>query len=92
MKNAQVDQARNLLEKGLKVNPESAQLLVLLSTTYLDSDIHRAEELLEEAESIDPDQEMVFLYRQVLELKKLEKPSRKKAPQQRSHKKTPKKK
>ncbi len=92
LENAQIDQARDLLEEGLKVNPEAAQLLVLLSSTYLDSDIQRAEQLLEEAEDIDPDQEMVLLYRQVLEMIKMEKPSRKIAPQQRSHKKSPKKK
>src|SRR5260221_6236328 len=92
VQNDQIEQARSLLEEGLEANPQSAHLLVLLSSTYMESDPEQAEELLEEAESIDPDMDLVLLYRQMLELRKLEKLSQKKAPQQRSHKKSPKKK
>ncbi|MFL5663962.1 MAG: tetratricopeptide repeat protein [Ktedonobacteraceae bacterium] len=92
VQNDQVNQARSLLKEGLEANPESAHLLVLLSSTYMDSDLQHAEELLNEAESIDPDMDIVVLYRQVLEMRKQEQLSRKKAPPQRSYKKSRKKK
>ena len=92
VQNDQIEQARSLIEEGLEANPQSAHLLVLLSSTYMDSDPEQAEELLEEAESIDPDMDLVVLYRQLLELRKLEQLSQKKAPQQHSHKKSSKKK
>jgi tetratricopeptide (TPR) repeat protein len=92
VQNDQIQQARSLIKEGLEANPQSAHLLVLLSSTYMDSDPEQAEELLEEAESIDPDMDLVVLYRQMIELRKLEQLSRKKAPQQHSHKKSPKKK
>ena len=60
-------EARTLLEQGLERDPESAPLLTLLASTYFDSDPERADELLSEAESIEPDSIMVQLYRQLLE-------------------------
>ena len=76
----QLSEAREVLEKGIRANPDSAQLLTMLASTYLDSDPDYAEELLEEAEEIDPDSEMVRLFRQMLTISKMEKRSRPKQP------------
>ena len=76
----QLSEAREILEEGLRANPDSTQLLTMLASTYLDSDPDYAEELLEEAEEIDPDSEMVQLFRQVLTISKMEKRSRQKQP------------
>ena len=51
----QLSEAREVLQQGLQANPDSAQLLTILASTYLDSDPDYAEEILEEAEEIDPD-------------------------------------
>jgi len=77
-KEGQLSEAREVLEQGLRANPDSAQLLTILASTYLDSDLDHAEELLEEAEEIDPDAEVVQLFRQVLDITKMEKRSRQK--------------
>ena len=74
----QLSEAREVLEQGLRANPDSAQLLTILASTYLDTDPAYAEELLEEAEEIDPDSEVVRLFRQVLNISKLEKRSQQK--------------
>jgi tetratricopeptide (TPR) repeat protein len=74
----QISEAREVLEQGIRANPDSAQLLTILASTYLDTDLVYAEELLEEAEEIDPDSEVVRLFRQVLNISKLEKRSQQK--------------
>jgi tetratricopeptide (TPR) repeat protein len=75
----QISEVRSLLKEGSEANPDSAHLLVLLASTYMETDIRHAEELLDEAEEIDPDLELVQLYRQMLNLLKEEQRSRKKA-------------
>lgn len=74
----QLTEAREVLQQGLQANPDSAQLLTILASTYLDSDPDYAEEILEEAEEIDPDSEVVALFRQVLNITKMEKRSQQK--------------
>jgi tetratricopeptide (TPR) repeat protein len=68
----QLSAVRSLLKEGREANPDSAHLLVLLASTYMETDIRHAEELLDEAEEIDPDLELVQLYRQMLNLLKSE--------------------
>lgn len=74
----QLSEAREVIEEGVRANPDSVQLLTMLASTYLDSDPDYAEELLEEAEEIDPDSEMVQMFRQMLTISKMEKRSRQK--------------
>ena len=62
-----VAESRAALERGLQAIPDSASLLVMLSTTYFTENPAQAEELLQKAESLDPDLEIVQMYRQVFE-------------------------
>jgi tetratricopeptide (TPR) repeat protein len=66
----EIPEARKVLQQGVQANPESAELLTLLSATYIDSDLRRAEELLEQAENLDPDMEIVQMYRQIINMRK----------------------
>ncbi len=59
-------EGRAMLEQGIKAVPNSAHLYVLLSATYINEDTRRAEELLDKAESLDPDSEFIPIYRSVL--------------------------
>lgn len=59
-------EARATLEQGIKAVPNSSHLYVLLSATYISEDTQRAEELLDKAESLDPDSEFIPIYRSVL--------------------------
>jgi tetratricopeptide (TPR) repeat protein len=70
IKSDRLDEARAVLNQGLKAIPNSAHLYVLLSATYLADDLHRAEELLEKAESLDPDMPIVQMFRQLLDAQK----------------------
>jgi len=65
VKDGRVVEARAAIERGLQVIPDSATLLVMLSTTYFTEDLHYAEELLEKAESRAPDMAIVLAYRQL---------------------------
>jgi Tfp pilus assembly protein PilF len=67
IRSGRILEARTLLEEGLAREPESAPLLTLLASTYFDSDYRRADELLSEAERIDPNSILVKLYRQIFE-------------------------
>jgi len=67
IRSGRVLEARTLLEEGLAREPESASLLTLLASTYFDSDARRADELLSEAERIEPNSLLVQLYRQLFE-------------------------
>ncbi len=67
IRSGRILEARTLLEEGLAREPESAPLLTLLASTYFDSDHRRADELLSEAERIEPDSLLVQLYRQIFE-------------------------
>jgi tetratricopeptide (TPR) repeat protein len=61
-------QARETLEQGLRVHPQSAHLRAILAAMLLGSGENRhAQELLEEAERINPDLEMVKTVRQVMD-------------------------
>lgn len=79
LQHGQLSAARSLLKEGRQANPGSAHLLVLLASTYMETDISHAEDLLDEAEEIEPDLEIIQLYRQMLNLRKEEQHSRKKA-------------
>ena len=71
MEHEQAIKAREALEEGLRVNPDSAQLLAFLALVVSESgDYHRAEELLDEAERLDPDLETVEMYRLLLNVTK----------------------
>jgi tetratricopeptide (TPR) repeat protein len=59
-------EARAILEQGIQAVPKSSHLYVLLSATYINEDTRRAEELLDKAESLDPDSEFIPIYRSVL--------------------------
>lgn len=70
IKSDRIDEARTVLEQGLKAVPDSAHLYVLLSATYIADDLGRSEELLEKAESLDPNMPIVQMYRQLLNAQK----------------------
>lgn len=60
-------ETRAILEQGLQALPDSAHLHVMLSTTYIGEDPHYAEELLEKAESLDPEMGVVLAYRELFD-------------------------
>src|SRR6266581_4353952 len=61
-------EARETLEQGLRTHPQSAHLRAILAAFLLDSgENRRAQVLLEEAERINPDLEMVKTVRQVMD-------------------------
>jgi len=61
-------EARETLEQGLRAHPQSAHLRAILAAFLLDSgENRRAQVLLEEAERINPDLEMVKTVRQVMD-------------------------
>ena len=61
-------EARETLEQGLRVHPQSAHLRAILAALLLDSgENRRAQVLLEEAERLNPDLEMVKTVRQVMD-------------------------
>ena len=66
IRSGRLAEARATLEQGIKAVPNSSHLYVLLSATYINEDPQRAEELLDKAESLDPDSEFIPLYRSVL--------------------------
>jgi tetratricopeptide (TPR) repeat protein len=66
IRSGQQAEARAVLEQGIQAVPKSSHLYVLLSATYISEDTRRAEELLDKAESLEPDSEFIPLYRSVL--------------------------
>ncbi len=70
IQSGRIDEARTVINQGLTVLPNSAHLYVLLSATYIGEDLGRSEELLEKAESLDPDMPLVQMYRQLLDTQK----------------------
>ncbi len=59
--------AREIVEQGLRVYPKSAHLRALLAALTFDSgDRRRAQTLLQEAERINPNLEMVKAVRKIL--------------------------
>jgi len=63
--------ALKILEQGVTENPFSVELMAEQSMIYIHKgNIRRAEELIEEAEEIEPEAEIVVVIRQVIELQK----------------------
>jgi tetratricopeptide (TPR) repeat protein len=74
MEHGQTALALEILEKGLRANPNSAQLRAFLALAVSESgDYHKAEELLDEAARLDPDLDMVEMYRLLLNVNKTRK-------------------
>jgi len=71
MEHGQTSKARLVLEEGVRINPGSAQLRAFLALAVSESgDYRRAEELLDEAELLDPELGMVEMYRLLLNVNK----------------------
>lgn len=67
MKQHKDAEARETLEEGLRVHPESAHLRAVLAALTFDiGDRRRAQTLLEEAERINPDLEAVKVVRRII--------------------------
>ena len=63
--------AQEVLEEGIAANPNTVELHLLLAASYIEkNDFRRAEELVNQAEIINPLDENVQMYRQVLALSK----------------------
>jgi predicted Zn-dependent protease len=68
-------EARELLERGLITIPDSGNLLALLASVYYNSgDRDRAEEVLNEAEEVEPNSPLVQFYRQAIEAQNQKQP------------------
>lgn len=81
----QVRKARELLELAMDIDPESAELMAALSMTYIESgDLRTAQDLLEEAEAIDPADMMVQTVRAAFENRKAQHTAKAKPSQSRS--------
>ena len=71
MEHAQPSKSREVLEEGLRANPDSAELRAYLALVVSESgDYRAAEALLDEAESIDPDLEIIEMFRLLLNVNK----------------------
>ena len=58
-------EARQILEQGLRVIPNSAHLRALLSSVFLETgDRRRAQAMLDEAERLDPENDIVKAMRE----------------------------
>jgi tetratricopeptide (TPR) repeat protein len=74
MEHSQSSKACSLLEEGLRINPDSAQLRAFMALAVSESgDYRKAEELLDEAELLDPELDMVEMYRLLLNINKTRK-------------------
>ncbi len=74
LESEQRSKAREILEQGLRVNQDSAELRVYLAIVLVAmGDDRRAEKLLDEAEEIDPDLEFIQTARQALKQISLQK-------------------
>ena len=74
MEHAKVSKACLLLEEGVRINPDSAQLRAFLALAVSESgDYRKAEELLDEAELLDPQLDVVEMYRLLLNINKTRK-------------------
>jgi len=71
MENNQPEEAIEVIEEGLVANPDSAVLTAYLGSMYLENgDYRQAELFLDKAEKLDPDLEVVQIFRQVLKFTK----------------------
>jgi tetratricopeptide (TPR) repeat protein len=69
VENNQPSKAIEAIEEGISNNPDSAVLNVYLASTYMDmGDYRQAEVFLQRAERIDPNLEVVKMFRQVLNI------------------------
>ena len=66
-------EAMHVLEQGMVTNPLAADIKAALAMLYMGTgDLSRAEELIEEAEELDPELELVNIIRQVIDMQKLQ--------------------
>ena len=66
-------EAMHVLEQGMVANPLAADIKAALAMLYMGTgDLDRAEELIEEAEELDPELELVNIIRQVIDMQKLQ--------------------
>lgn len=74
MKKKDYERAYDLLAKeGLGVHPDAAVLCVYLASIYIEAkDYRRAERYLEKAERLEPDLEIISMFRQTLNLLKVQ--------------------
>lgn len=71
MEHGQLTTSREVLEEGLRANPDSAEIRAFLALVISESgDYRAAEALLDEAESIDPDLEIIDMFRMLLNVNK----------------------
>jgi tetratricopeptide (TPR) repeat protein len=69
VENNQPSKAIEVMEEGISNNPDSAVLNIYLASTYMEmGDYRQAEIFLQRAERIDPDLEVVKMFRQVLNI------------------------
>lgn len=69
----QLQKAAEVLEEGLRLNPDSPQLRAYLASVLAtNGNFDRAEELLDEAEDLDPDLPMLPVFRQIVEVNRLQ--------------------
>src|SRR5215469_5603051 len=74
LEHGQTSKACLLLEEGVRINPGSAQLRAFLALAVSESgDYRKAEELLDEAELLDPELDVVEMYRLLLNINKTRK-------------------
>ncbi len=63
--------ALKMLQKGLDANPFAADLMAAQAMVYInEGNISKAEEIIEEAEALDPEMELVYVVRQVIDMQK----------------------
>ena len=63
--------ALQMLQKGLDANPFAADLMAAQAMVYInEGNISKAEEIIEEAEILDPEMELVYVVRQVIDMQK----------------------
>jgi tetratricopeptide (TPR) repeat protein len=76
MERQELDKAQEVVEEGLEVNPDAADLLATLAMVHIqDDDLDSARQYLEEAEDIDDELEIVQTVRQIYDAKKAERRS-----------------
>ena len=80
-----LNKAQEVLEDGLEINPASPELLATLALVYIQGgDLREAKELLDEAEEIDPDLEIVQEVRRIYEAQRAQRQASK--PKSKQHK------
>jgi len=76
MKRKELDKAQEVVEEGLEVNPDAADLLATLAMVHIEGDdLDSARECLEEAEDIDDELEIVQTVRRIYDARESERRS-----------------